>query len=434
MRFISIQEALDKKRGTVTLRGWVYQLRKLKDKVFIILRDSSNIIQCMINKKKVSSNVWQSANKITIESSLQISGSLKQDKRAPNSYELVVNEIDIINIAKKYPLQVRKQYLSPELLFDYRHLWLRDPKMQAILKIRSTVFGAIHEYCRSKGFYEFHSPSITPGAAETGPTMFKVDYFGKPLYLTQTWQFYAEAGIFSLEKIYTIAPSFRAERSKTSRHLAEYWHAEVEATWYNLDKTIEFAEALVKHVIKEVLEKNKQELKFLKRDTKILEKALNKTWPRIKYDKALRLLKEKKNMAVKWGKDLRTIEEDELMELFDIPLFITHYPKKIMAFYKPRDPKKPKTALCFDLLAPEGYGELIGGSERDTDIKELIKSLKAAGEKVENYEFYFDTRRYGSIPHSGFGLGVERLISWICHLDNIRDAIPFPRTMQRYKP
>lgn len=431
MKFVSVQQALDKKKGKVNLRGWIYQLRKLKDKIFIVLRDSSNIIQCIVEKK--DKRLWKDANELTIESSIEISGSLRQDKRAPTSYELITEKIKIINLAEKYPIQVRKQYLSPELLLDYRHLAIRDPKMQAILKIRSTVFGAIHEYCRSKGFYEFHSPCLTSGTAETGPTLFKVDFYGKPLYLTQTWQFYAEAGIFSLEKIYTIAPSFRAEKSKTPRHLSEYWHAEVEVAWFDLNKIINFTEVLVKYVIKKVLEKNKRELEFLKRDTKALKTALKKKWPRITYDKALKLLKEKKKMKIAWGKDLRTIEEDKLTELFDTPVFVTHYPKEIMAFYKPRDQKKPKTAKCFDLLAPS-YGELVGGSERDPSIKEIIKSLKAAGEKVDKYKFYLDTRRYGSIPHSGFGLGIERLITWLCHLDNIKDAIPFPRTMQRYKP
>ncbi len=434
MKFISVQQALDKKRGTVSLRGWVYRERKLKDKIFIVLRDSSNIIQCIIKKEKVSKQIWKDAEKLTIESSVELEGSIYKEKRAPTNYEISVNKLKIIQFAEKFPIPVRKQYLSPELLLDYRHLWIRDPKMTAILKIRSTVFDAIREYFKKQGYYEFHAPSITSGVAETGPTLFKIDYFGKPLYLTQTWQFYAEAGIFGLEKIFTIAPSFRAERSKTSRHLAEYWHAEVEAAWIKLPELLDIAEEVVKYVIKKVLQTNKKELEFLKRDTKILESALKKKFPRITYDNALKLLKEKKSMTVKWGKDLRTIEEDKLTELFDTPIFVTNYPKEIMAFYKPRDPKKPETAICFDMLVPEGYGELIGGSERDTSIAELKKSLKAAGEKIEKYKWYFDTRRYGSVPHSGFGLGVERFISWICHLEHIRDAIPFPRTMARYWP
>jgi len=320
------------------------------------------------------------------------------------------------------------------LLGDRRHLWLRSQKMSSIMKIRSTVFGALHEYFRNKGFYEFQSPIIIPGGAEEGPTMFEIDYFGKKMYLTQTWQLYAEAAIYGLEKIYCIAPSFRAEKSKTSRHLTEYWHAEMEVAWADLDELMDYAESMIKHVIKRVLETNKKELEFLSRDIKKLEPTVKKKFPRITYDQALKILQDKKKMKISWGKDLRTIEEEKLMEIYDTPVFITHYPKETMAFYKPRDPKNPKTARCFDLLAPEANGELIGGSERDTDIKELKKSLKAKGEKLEDYSYYFDIHSYGTIPHGGYGLGTERLIKWICGLDTIKDAIAFPRTMTRYNP
>lgn len=306
--------------------------------------------------------------------------------------------------------------------------------MSAILKIRSTIFGAIHEYFRSNGFYEFQSPIIIPGGAEEGPTLFEVKYFDKKAYLTQTWQLYAEAAMFALEKIYTIAPSFRAEKSQTSRHLTEYWHAEMELPWINLDELIDYAENLVKHVLKRVLENNKEELKILNRDVKKLETSLKKPFARISYDEALKLLKKKSNITIPWGKDLRTTEEEKLSELFDTPVFVTRYPKEIMAFYKPRDPKNPRVALCFDLVGTEGHGELIGGSIRDPDIEELKKSLKAKGEKIEDYSYYLDTRRYGSVPHGGFGLGVERVVKWICDLENIKDAIAFPRTPGRFTP
>ena len=429
---ISIQKALDKKKGKVSVRGWIWQLRKLKDKVFIVLRDATNVIQCVIKKENVKGKVWEDANKLTIESAVEVEGKIKEDKRAITLYEIEVSNLKIISIAEQFPIPVREQYRSTELLLKWRHLWLRNPRMQAILRIRSVVFDAIREFFKKKGFYEFHSPCITPGVAESGPTQFEINYFGKKLYLTQTWQFYAEAGIFALEKIYTIAPSFRAEPSKTARHLCEYWHAEVEACWYDLEKIMDLAEGLVKHVLRRVIEDNAKDLQFLKRDTAELKKAIKEKWPRITYDEALKLLK-KEGMKIEWGKDLRTIEEAKITEIFGLPVFVTHYPKAIMAFYKPRDKKKPETARCFDLLVP-GYCELAGGSERDLDIKELIKSLKAAGEKIENYSFYLDTRKYGSVPHAGFGLGVERLICWICKLDHIRDAIPFPRTMERYTP
>ncbi len=427
MKFISIKEALQKEKGEVALHGWIYRERKLKDKIFLVLRDSSDIIQCIIDDKNKDFN---KAEKLLIESSVEIFGDIYKESRAPTGFEVKIDKLNVIQYAEKFPITKDQ---SVEFLLDKRHLWLRSRRLTAILKIRSTVFGAVHEYFRSKEYYEFQSPSLTSGTAESGPTLFKVDYFNKPIYLTQTWQFYAEAAMFALEKIYCIAPSFRAEKSKTSRHLSEYWHAEVEVAWIDLDELIDIAEELIKHVIKKVLEKNKEELKLLNRDLKILENSLKKKFPRITYDEALNLL-HKKNIKIPWGKDLRTIEEDKLMELFDTPVFVMFYPKEIMAFYKPSDKKNPKVARCFDALAPEGFGELIGGSERDTDIEALKESLRKSGEDVKNYEWFLDTRRYGSIPHAGFGMGVERLISWICKLDNIKDAIGFPRTMTRYYP
>jgi asparaginyl-tRNA synthetase len=427
MKFISIEEALRKKKGKVSIRGWIYRIRKLKDKVFIVLRDSSDIVQCIVKKPELV----RVADKLLRESSVEIEGKIYEEKRAPTGYEVEVERLNIVHAAEEFPIGKDQ---SREFLDDNRHLWIRSRKMIAILKIRSTVFGAIHEYFRSKGFYEFQSPIIIPGGAEEGPTLFEVNYFGKKLYLTQTWQLYAEAAMFALEKIYCIAPSFRAEKSKTSRHLTEYWHAEMEVAWIGLDELMDYAEGLIKHILKRVLKENKKELEILNRDVKKLEPSLKKKFPRITYDEVLKLLEEKKGIKVKWGKDLRTIEEEKLMELFDTVVFVTRYPKEAMAFYKPRDPKNPKVALCFDALAPEGHGELIGGSERDTDIKELEKSLKRVGEKLEDYKYYLDTRRYGSVPHAGFGMGVERLVKWICGLDNIKDAIGFPRTMLRYKP
>ncbi|MEM4214876.1 MAG: asparagine--tRNA ligase [Candidatus Pacearchaeota archaeon] len=430
-RFISIQEALNKKKGLVALRGWVYREAKLKDKIFIVLRDSSNIIQCVIKKDMISEAEWKDASKLLIESSVELEGSLRKDERAPTGYEVDVSKIRIVSYAEPFPIT---KDINEELLLDRRHLWLRSRKITSILKIRSTIFDAIHEFFRNEGFYEFQSPIIIPGGAEEGPTLFEVKYYDKKAYLAQTWQLYAEAAIFALEKIYTIAPSFRAEKSKTAKHLTEFWHAEMEVAWIGLDELIDYAERLIKHIVKKVLERNKEELKILGRDIKKLEPTLKKRFPRITYDEALKLLKEKAKMEVPWGKDLRTIEEQKLMSFFDTPLFVTHYPKEIMAFYKPRDPKNPKVALCFDLLSPEQPAELMGGSVRDLDIEELKRSLKSKGEKIENYSFYFDTRRYGSVPHAGFGMGVERVVKWICGLDTIKDAIAFPRTPDRFKP
>jgi len=430
MKFISISEAIKKGKGDVAVRGWVYRERGSNELKFLVLRDSSDIIQCVLKKEKFK-NQWQEIDKLQIEASVEIEGILREDKRAPTGYEIETDKINIVGLSDSFPIN---KSLNEELLGDRRHLWLRSRKMTSILKIRSTVIGAIHEYFRSKGFWEFQSPIIIPGGAEEGPTMFEVDYFGKKMYLAQTWQLYAEAAMYALEKIYCVAPSFRAEKSKTSRHLTEYWHTEMEVAWANLNELMNYAEELIKHVMANILKKHKKELEILERDIKKLEPVLKKKFPRITYDCALKLLKEKKKMNVEWGKDLRTIEEEKLMEIYDTPVFVTHYPKETMAFYKPRDPKNPKVARCFDCLAPEGNGELIGGSERDTNIAELKKSLKAKGEKLEDYSYYFDIHSYGAIPHGGFGLGTERLIKWICGLETIKDAIAFPRTMTRYSP
>jgi len=435
MNFISIKEAIKKGKGEVALRGWVYRERGSNQLKFIVLRDYSDVIQCVIDKDKISKKEWEDADKLLVESSVEIEGEIKEDKRAPTGYEIKVSKLNVVHFAEKYPITKDQ---STEFLADNRHLWLRSRKMTAVLKIRSTVFGAIHEYFRNKGFYEYQSPIFQSVQCEGGSTLFQVPYFGnKGVFLAQTWQLYAEPAIFSLEKIYTIAPSFRAEKSKTSRHLTEYWHAEMEVAWANFDNIIDYGEELIKHIVKRVLDENKEELKILERDVKKLEPVLKKEFPRITYDDALKLLKEKFKINIEWGKDLRTIEEDKLSELFDTPVAVTRYPKKVKAFYmkEPSDNNSKKPVVNgVDFIAPEHYGEIIGGSERESDIEKIKKRLKEEGEKIEEYEFYLDTRRYGSVPHGGFGLGVERVIAWICGLDNIKDAIPFPRTMIRFKP
>jgi len=430
MGFISIKDAMKKGKGKVAVRGWVYRERGSNELKFIVLRDSSDIIQCVLKKQKFEKQ-WSEIDAVQVEASVEIEGTIKLDKRAPTGYEIQVDKFKLIGESNEFPIQ---KDLNEELLGDRRHLWLRSRKMTAILKIRSSVIGALHEYFRSKGFYEFQSPIIIPGGAEEGPTLFEIKYFGKKMYLAQTWQLYAEAAMYALEKIYCMAPSFRAEESKTSRHLTEYWHTEMEVAWLNLNEIMDYAEEMIKHVIRKVLKENKKELAILERDVKKLEPSLKKKFPRFTYDQVLKFLNDKKKMKVEWGKDLRTIEEEKLMELYDTPIFVTNYPKEAMAFYKPRDKANPKTACCFDLLGPEGNGELIGGSERDTNIEELKKSLKEKGEKLEDYQYYFDIHSYGAIPHGGFGLGTERLIKWICGLDTIKDAIAFPRTMTRTSP
>ena len=427
-KYIQIEQALKSEGKKVSVRGWCYRERGSNNIRFIVVRDSSDIIQCVLDNKHKD---WDKAKKIKIESSLIVTGKVVKNKKAPTGYEIQVESLDVVDEGAVFPI-TRDQ--STEFLADNRHLWMRSRRMTSIMKIRSTVFGAIHEYFRKNRFYEHQSPIFQSTQCEGGSTLFNVDYFGKPLFLTQSWQLYAEAMIFALEKIYTIAPSFRAEKSKTSRHLTEYWHAEMEIAWASYDDMIDCGEALIKHVVKTVLEKNKKELELLKRDVSKLIPVIKKPFVRMTYTKALEILKNKCNMKVEWGKDLRTVEEDELSKLYDVPLIITHYPKKVKAFYMKECCKDSKVVHGTDFIAPECYGEIIGGSERESDIKKIEKRLNEQGEDLKDYKFYLDTRRYGSVPHAGFGLGVERLISWICHLDNIKDAIAFPRTVLRYAP
>jgi asparaginyl-tRNA synthetase len=430
MKFISIQDAINKGKGKVSIRGWVYRERGSKEFRFIILRDSTNIIQCIFKKENFSKK-WNKLNSILIEASMEITGTIKKDKRAPTGYEIQVSDYKLIGPAIDFPIYPGEGF---ESLLDKRHLWLRSRYMTSILKIRSTVFKAIHEYFREKGFYEYHSPVFQTTQCEGGSTLFEVPYFGKKTFLAQTWQLYAEPAIFSLEKIYTIAPSFRAEKSKTARHLTEYWHAEMEAAWCDFKELQDYGEDLIKYVVKKVLKENKQELALLKRDIKPLQTAVKKKFLRITYTQALKILKQKCKMNIPWGKDLRTIEEDKLSKLHDTGIIITEYPKGVKAFYMRENPKDSKTVLGYDLIAPEGYGEIIGASEREPDEKKLIKRLKELKENPKEYKFYLDTRKYGSIPHAGFGLGVERLLAWICGLTNIKDAIAFPRTPDRFTP
>ncbi|MCU0798091.1 MAG: asparagine--tRNA ligase [Candidatus Thermoplasmatota archaeon] len=434
--YLSIEQAKEAGReGTVVdLRGWVYRTRGSNKLVFLVLRDSTGIIQCVGSKDDLGEEVFKRSKELFIESSVTLSGTVHKDERAPGGFELHLNRIEAVKAAEPFPITKDQ---SEEFLREKRHLWLRSRKMNAILKVRSTVTGAIHEFFRGRGYYEFTPPIFTPNACEGGSTLFEVKYYDDVIYLTQSWQLYAEAAIFSLERIYDVSPTFRAEKSKTSRHLSEFWMAEMEAAWMGYREAAKVAMDEVRFITERVLERNRADLELLEADPSRLERALSKEWPMITYTEALGLLRDRGGLEVEWGKDLRTIEEEKLMEHFDTPVVIIQYPKEVMAFYKPVEPDAEApgpVARCFDMLAPEGYGEIVGGSERDTDMDSIKKALEKQGEKVENYDWYLDLRRYGSVPHSGYGLGVERLISWLCKLDNIKDAIPFPRTMTRTFP
>ncbi|MBU0496328.1 MAG: asparagine--tRNA ligase [Candidatus Thermoplasmatota archaeon] len=416
---------------SVNIRGWIYRTRSSGNIVFMTIRDATGTLQVTIKINNVGEHAFNDAKKALIESSLTITGTIKQDTRAPGGYELLATENQIITFADPFPITKDQ---SPEYLLDQRHLWLRSQKLTAIMKIRSTVVGAIHDFFRQQGFYEFDAPILQPNQCEGGSTLFEVKYYQDKTYLSQSWQLYAEAGIFSLEKIYNMGPTFRAERSKTSRHLSEFWMAEMEAAWMDLEDIIAIAKDEIRFILTQVLTCNTKELIYLNQDVEKLTRISKADYPVITYTEALEILKDKENLVVEWGKDLRTLEESTLMNHFESPLVVTNYPVDIMAFYKPRDPVHPDTALCFDMIAPGNYGEIIGGSQRSTDIAEMTKRLQDMGESIDNYQWYFDLRRYGSVPHSGYGLGVERVVAWICGTDNIKDTIPFPRTLLRFRP
>lgn len=433
-KFLSIGQAMGQGSGDVSIRGWIYRERGSNKFRFIVVRDRTNIIQCVFERDNLGDERFEKIKKAQIETSIHIHGVIKKDERAPSGYEINVTDFEIIGEADTFPITKDQ---STEFLLDKRHLWIRSRKLTAVMKIRSTVTGAIHEFFRSRGYTEFNAPILQPSQCEGGSTLFEVKYYNEKVFLAQTWQLYAEAAIFALEKIYNVSPTFRAERSKTSRHLSEFWMAEMEAAWMDLHDAIAVAKDEIRFIVQQVLEKNMDELKILEKDVEKLKIVAEKPYPTITYSESLQMLREKAGMETEWGKDLRTIEEEKLMHLFDVPVVVTHYPKEVMGFYKPLDRSAEApgpVAKCFDMLAPEGYGEIVGGSERDTDIEAMKQALAKDGEDLDNYEWYFDLRRYGSVPHSGYGVGVERVVAWICGLDNIKDAIPFPRTMLRSKP
>ncbi len=415
----------------VVLRGWVYRKREFKDKIFVILRDSEGTIQLVFSKDNPSA--YDIATKLNIESSIIVEGVVKEEPRAPGGKEVHVSNVLWYFVGEPFPINPSAAQADSEYLLDVRHLWIRSRKMWAVLRIRHTVFEAIHEYFRSRGFYEVQCPIFVSAAVEGGATLFPVKYFDRDdVFLTQSAQFYLEALIYTLEKVYTVAPSFRAEPSRTRRHLTEFWHAEAEVAWARLNDIMNICEELITHVIRKVLDERLEELSVLGRDVEKLE-LVKPPFPRVSYDEAIEML-QKMGLNVKWGDDLGADEERALMQKFDTPIHLYGFPEEIKAFYHKNDPNDPRRTLSVDVLAPEGYGEIIGGGERIEDPEELINKIRKFGLRPEDYYWYIDLRRYGSVPHAGFGLGVDRLVMWICGLDHIRDAVPFPRDIRRVKP
>jgi len=413
----------------VELRGWIYRTRTVGGKIFVVLRDATGVIQVTLTKGEVRPDQFEAAEKALIESAVKAFGAVVQDKRAPGGYELRAMDFQVVSFAEKFPISEDQ---SEEFLLDVRHLWVRSQRMTQVFRVRHTVVGAIHAYFRDGGFWEVQPPMITPAGSEGGSTLFEMDYFGRKAYLTQSWQLYAEALALAMEKVYYVGPSFRAEKSRTTRHLTEYWHAEMEQCWVGMDEAIKHAEGVVSHVCQRVAEERPDEVRAFGRTPEFL-RAVTPPFERIRYDDALAILKAK-GVELEWGRDLRTFEERALTEGKSKPIVVTHYPKVSQAFYKRRDPQDPRHVLAFDVIAGDDVGEIVGGSERETDLEVLGQAIAESGEDPKNYDWYLDTRRYGNVQHAGFGMGVERLLQWICKLGHIRDAIPFPRTPARFAP
>jgi len=415
----------------ITIRGWLHNRRSSGKIHFLTVRDGTGFIQAVLSKAAVGPELFTRADHLSQETAITVTGQVRADQRAPGGYELDVTGLEIVGESRDYPITPKEH--GVDYLMDRRHLWIRSERQSSILRVRHEVVNAVRDFFNGRGFILVDTPIFTPSAAEGTTTLFPVPYFDLGnAYLTQSGQLYNEADAAALGRVYCFGPTFRAEKSKTRRHLTEFWMVEPEVAYATLDDTIELAEQLVVSVVERVLDKRAHELKVLERDTSRLERVKT-PFPRISYDEAVRTLHDK-GVAFEWGNDLGGTDETVLSEQFDRPVAVHRYPTAVKAFYMKPDPERPELALCVDVLAPEGYGEIIGGSQRIDDLDLLLQRIKEHGLPQEAFEWYLDVRRYGSVPHSGFGMGIERVVSWICGLDHLREAIPYPRMIYRMYP
>ncbi|MBI5215903.1 MAG: asparagine--tRNA ligase [Ignavibacteriae bacterium] len=415
----------------ITIHGWLYNKRSSGKIRFLVVRDGTGILQCVMVKQNLSEEIFNTFDALTQESSFSVTGKVKAEPRSPGGFEMEVSNVKIISVAKEYPITPKEH--GVEFLMDIRHLWLRSSRQHAIMRVRHEIIRAIREFFDNRGFVLMDAPIFTPAACEGTSTLFATEYFdlGKA-FLTQSGQLYGEAGAMAFGKVYVFGPTFRAEKSKTRRHLTEFWMVEPEVAFNDLNDNMELAEDFLEHIVQSVLKNRQAELKVLERNTKFLENV-KKPLPKISYDEAVEILKKKGN-AFEYGNDFGGGDETIISEEFDRPLIVHRYPSEVKAFYMKRDPQNPKLALAMDVLAPEGYGEIIGGSQREDDYDALLSRIKEHNLPQEAFEWYLDLRRYGSVPHAGFGLGVERTVSWICGLEHVRETIPFPRMIYRLTP
>ncbi len=427
-RAATIENAKRNEGKDVVIKGWIYRKRSSGGKLFAVIHDHTGILQCVIDKGTVKGGEWDEVEKAYLESSIIVKGKLRKDARAPGGVELEIKELSILHSGEQFPIT---EYQSPELLLDVRHLWLRSQRMRTIMRLRSYTFKYLREFLDRQKFYEITPPLLTVSAGETGANLFTVEYFGRKVYLTESSQLYAEAMVYALGKVYTLAPSYRAEKSRTVKHLAEYWHLEPEMAYYNNNMSMSLQARLVSHVANMLAKRNGDLLKALDVDAGALLK-IRPPFKRITYERAIEKLNELGSDR-KWGDDFGVNEEKLLTMDEEKPIFVYNWPKEIKAFYMPVN-RDSRTVACADMLAPKGHGEIIGGSERIWKEEELVQRMKELNFNLDAYKWYIDLRKYGSVPHSGFGLGVERLIKWMLNLDHIRDAIPFPRMINRVEP
>jgi asparaginyl-tRNA synthetase len=428
----------------VTVRGWLYNRTDKGRLQFLMVRDGTGIAQCVVFKKEVSAEIFELAQTLTQESSLILTGSVRTDERAPGypgGYEIGIKDITLVQLAGEYPIQPKEHGI--EFLMDNRHLWVRSSRQWAILRIRATIINTIRSWLDDHGYLLVDTPILTPAAGENTTTLFEIDYFGVPAYLAQTGQLYNEANIASFGKVYCFGPTFRAEKSKTRRHLMEFWMVEPEMAWFSLEDLMAMEEQFISAVVQTVLQKHRIELEILERDTTRLENITPPFW-RISYDEAVERLRKlaaetddpdrKAELAIDWGGDFGSPHETAVAEMFDKPVFVYNYPTAVKAFYMQPVDGRPEVCRSVDLLAPEGYGEITGGSERIYDAELLKQRIDAIGIDPANYAWYLDLRKYGSVPHAGFGLGVERTVAWICGLPHIRETVPYARMLNRLYP
>ncbi|MEO0089038.1 MAG: asparagine--tRNA ligase [candidate division WOR-3 bacterium] len=414
----------------VILKGWVYNKRSSGKVRFLLIRDGTGIIQAVFEANGVDENSFELADKVSQESLVELKGVVRKDNRAPGGFEIVAKKLKLLSPSENYPITKKEHGI--DFLLQHRHLWLRSRKQFAILRIRAEVIKACRDFLDNRGFVLVDAPILTPASCEGTTTLFEVDYFDKKVYLSQSGQLYNEAAAAALGKVYCFGPTFRAEKSKTRRHLTEFWMVEPEASFMELFDIIDLAEDMVFYIVERVLEKRKRELEILERDINSLLN-IKKPFPRITYDEAIKKLQEN-GFKINWGDDFGGDEETYLSTLYDKPLIIYYYPAKCKAFYMKRLKENPEISLSVDILAPEGYGEIVGGGQREDDLKELEKRLVEYNLPREPFEWYLDLRKYGSFVHSGFGLGIERTVAWICKIKHVREAIPFPRMIDRIYP